>query len=93
MNEVQTVARDWLLSQPRTTIEVDTAGYLHAKSLSLLFGFPDSIAVRRGWVMFVGGLGDGSDPDKPWQHWESEGVPDLQREGDMSSEFCICVFT
>ena len=39
------MAKAWLESQPRTRIETDTPGYLHAKSLSLLFGFPDSVGV------------------------------------------------
>jgi len=42
----QGVAKAWLESQPRTKIETETDGYLHAKSLSFLFGFPDSIGVR-----------------------------------------------
>ncbi|CAM9776899.1 unnamed protein product [Ectocarpus sp. 12 AP-2014] len=46
VDEVQGVAKAWLESQPRTTIETDTPGYLHAKSLSLLFGFPDSVGVK-----------------------------------------------
>lgn len=41
----QTVAREWLESQPRTKIETNTPGYLHAKSLSFVFGFPDSVGV------------------------------------------------
>lgn len=41
----QDVAKAWLESQPRTKIETDTPGYLHAKSLSFLFGFPDSVGV------------------------------------------------
>ena len=41
----QDVAKGWLESQPRTKIETDTPGYLHAKSLSFLFGFPDSVGV------------------------------------------------
>lgn len=41
----QGVAKSWLESQPRTRIETDEPGYLHAKSLSLLFGFPDSVGV------------------------------------------------
>eukprot|EP00903_Cladosiphon_okamuranus_P018796 g17291.t1 len=44
--EVQDVAKSWLVSQPRTRIETDTPGYLHAKSLSFLFGFPDSVGVK-----------------------------------------------
>lgn len=46
VEEVQTVAKEWLMSQPRTTIETDIPGYIHAKSLSLLFGFPDSVGVK-----------------------------------------------
>lgn len=42
----QETARGWLESQPRTRIETETPGYLHAKSLSLIFGFPDSVGVR-----------------------------------------------
>lgn len=56
----QGVAKAWLESQPRTTIETETPGYLHAKSLSLLFGFPDSVGVSLAFLFgFVGSAGGG----------------------------------
>eukprot|EP00752_Nemacystus_decipiens_P012653 g11207.t1 len=68
VTEVQDVAKAWLESQPRTKIETDTPGYLHAKSLSFLFGFPDSVGVKvfknkagatEVWVQSELRIGDG----------------------------------
>ncbi|CAM9259990.1 unnamed protein product [Ascophyllum nodosum] len=46
VDEVQAVVKSWFESQPRTKIETDRPGYLHAKCLTLLFGFPDSVGVK-----------------------------------------------
>ncbi|CAN0472859.1 unnamed protein product, partial [Laminaria digitata] len=41
----QAATKDWLESQPRTRLVTDNPGYIHAKCLSLLFGFPDSVNI------------------------------------------------
>lgn len=49
---IQATVKDWMESQPRTTIETERQGYLHAKCLTLIFGFPDSLGVRGRGVIF-----------------------------------------
>lgn len=49
----QATVKAWMESQPRTTIETERPGYLHAKCLTLIFGFPDSLGVRGRGVVFL----------------------------------------
>eukprot|EP00904_Undaria_pinnatifida_P007677 jgi/Undpi1/4039/HiC_scaffold_16.g07406.m1 len=46
VEDVQAATKDWFDAQPRTRLVTDTPGYIHAKCLSLLFGFPDSVGVK-----------------------------------------------
>ncbi|CAM9464238.1 unnamed protein product, partial [Choristocarpus tenellus] len=43
---LQAAAKDWIVSQPRSSLKTETPGYLYASMLSYVFGFPDSFGVK-----------------------------------------------